>query len=53
MTTRKSQIRKDNVGRILLAAEKIFALKGYVGASMVDGPDFLTETGKVCGKNRR
>ena len=36
MTTRKSQIRKDNVGRILLAAEKIFALKGYVGASMVD-----------------
>jgi hypothetical protein len=25
----------------------------HVGASMVDGPDFLTETGKVCGENRR
>ncbi|MFU1924439.1 TetR/AcrR family transcriptional regulator, partial [Klebsiella pneumoniae] len=34
MGTHKIEIRRRNVEKILLAAEKVFAEKGYAGTSM-------------------
>ncbi len=36
MTNRKIKIRRKNVEKILLAAEKVFAERGYAGTSMAD-----------------
>ena len=53
MAAHKHSIRQRNVDSILLAAEKVFAEKGFAGTAMADIAEQVGLLGRRGGRKRR